>query len=398
MILLKLLLKLTTQNLFQNLNEINDEEREYGFFRGTEEILASFESNSVIEQLISYAVDKSQSNIIRRCCAEALSISKGKVDISVFERLVEDDDLFVRRNAISGLRRYPNLQVEEILFSHINDDNCWIQHDIIEILGEKGLLVELIKNDLFPNKYYDVTISAYLNQIRKYQIYELSYTVDKLEYDISDITLQMHIVETYCSLYHESKAKKIIEHFYDGDNFVSEGYILYYIIKLAPRFNSQYAIELIQRALKTINTLEKEAISTYGNLCAEALGKIGGDDSVELLKKMAEKSGSEERGILIESVFRSLNSLVSTIDEDWYISFLESNTHLGDIDLHRVIEGLGGIGTEKSTRTIREIAQSYKDNGFILNICFRSYENIMFSSGKITDVQEKDLLLQSASN
>ncbi len=378
--------------LIQNLKHITDKEKEYEFLWGSEEILASFESNDVIEQLISYAIDKNQSNILRKYCTGALSKSKSKVDISIFEILVKDDNLFVRRNAINGLRKYPALEIKEILFRHINDEDGWIQHEIIEILGEKGLLIELIEYNRFPIKFYDITVEAYLKQIIKYSLYKLIPTLNELSNIVKDNNrLQIQIAETYCCLSEESKAKKIIENFYDEDKFITDDHILYDTIQIAPNFDLPYSIELINRVLKSVNTLEKK--SRYEYHCSEALGKIGGTDSVELLKKMVEKHGSEKHGLLIESVFRSLNPLVSTKDEDWYINFLKSHTHLSDIDLHRVIEGLGGIGTEKSIKIIREIAHSYKNNNYILNVCFRSYENIMFSSGKFIDVKDEDLFL-----
>jgi len=379
--------------LIKCLKNINNKEKEYEFFWGAEEILASFESNDVIEQLISYAIDKNQSNILRGYCIRALSKSKGKVDFSIFKTLVEDDNLLVRGNAISGLRKYPTLQVKDILFSHINDESSWIQQEIIEILGEKGLLIELVKNNLFPIKLYNATVEAYLKQIIKYSLYNLIPTLNELRDIVKDNKrLQIQFAETYCYLSEEDKAKKIIEGFYDGDKLITDDHILHNVIKIAPNFNLPYSIELINRVLESVNILEEKYI--YEDWCSEALGKIGGIDSIELLKKMVEKHGSEKHGLLIESVFRSLNPLVSTKDEDWYINFLKLHTHLSDIDLHRVIEGLGGIGTDKSIKIIRKIAQSYKDDSYILNTCFLSYEYIMSSSGKIIKFQEKDLFLE----
>lgn len=378
--------------LIKHLKKIDDDEHGHIFRVTAEEILASFESNYVIEQLISYAIDKSQSNILRRCFIGALSKSKGKVNISIFETLVEDDNLLVRRNAINGLRKYPALEVKEILLRHINDEDGWLQHEIIEILGEKGLLIELVEKNLFPIKFYDATVEAYLKQIIKYSLYKLIPTLDELSDIVKDNKrLQIKIAETYCYLSEEDKAKKIIENFYDKDKFTTDDHILHDITKIAPNFNLPYSIELINRVLKSVNTLEKKYM--YEDWCSEALGKIGGPDSVKLLKKMVEKHGSGKHGLLIERVFRSLNPLVSAKDEDWYINFLKLHTHLSDIDLHRVIEGLGRIGTDKSIKIIREIAQSYKDNGYILNICFLSYENIMYSSGKFTNIKDEDLFL-----
>jgi len=392
--------------LIQNLKNINNESEEYESIRGVEEILASFESNDVIEQLVSYAFDKDQPDILRGCCAGALSKSKGKVDISIIKHLFEDDNSLVRINVVNGFRKYPSSQIKEILFGYINDEDTWIRSQIIEILGEKGLLVELVKNDLFSFKchndntasvcldeycchcnsysvgYYDV-ISTYLKQISKHYLYELLPTIDQLRYIINE-KIQIEIAETYCSLFEDVKAKRIIENLYEEDKFVN-GSVLPYIIKLAPKFDSNYSLQLIHRALKTAYNIEEKSIPMYENLCIETLKDIGTDDAIELLKKMAEK------GELIKIIFESLNPLASVKEEDWYINFLKLNTHINYLDLYMVIKGLGKIGTKKSIKIIQEIAQFYKDNSYILDICFKSYENIMFSCGKITDVQEEDL-------
>lgn len=406
MLIIKIGDKKLVPRLIQHLQNIRNESGEYESIRGIEEILASFESNGVIEQLISYAVDKDQSDILRGCCAGALSKSRGKVDISIIKRLFEDDNSLVKINVVNGFRKYPSSCVKEILFGYINDEDTWIQSQIIEILGEKGLLVELVKNDLFSFKYHDDNIasvcldkycchcnshsvghydviSTYLKQIRIHYLYELLPTVDQLRYIINE-KIQIEIAETYCSLFEDVKAKRIIENLYEEDKFVNES-VLPYIIKLAPKFDSNYSLQLIHRALKTAYNLEEKSIPMYENLCIEALKDIGTDDAIELLKKMAEK------GELIGAVFESLNPLASVKEEDWYINFLKLNTHIHYLDLYMVIKGLGKIGTKKSIKIIQEIAQFYKDNSYILDICFKSYENIMFSCGKITDVQEKDL-------
>lgn len=376
--------------LIEYIKDRNFESDEYEFLGSMKEILASFTSDEVIEQLISCAFDIKQKEILRRCCAGALSISRGKVEFSVFEHLVENEDILIKRRAIDGFKRYPNSQVKEVLFNHINDENGWIQHDIIEVLGEKGLLIELIKKNLFPVKNYNVTISAYLKQIRKYHLYELLPTIDKLSHIVKDKKLQMQIVETYCSLSEKEKAKKIIENFYEGGKFITEDYILHDIIEISPQFDFPYSIELIHRSLKTVDDLGINLIS-YEESFVEALEKIGGDESVDLLKRMAENFASKRQTITIGILFRSLNSVVSTKDEGWYINFLKSNSYLDKWDLPRIIEGLGKIGTEKSINLIKELAHSHKDDKYILNACFRSFENIMYSSGKIINVQEDDL-------
>ncbi|RKY53482.1 MAG: hypothetical protein DRP93_06490, partial [Candidatus Neomarinimicrobiota bacterium] len=110
----------------------------------TKDILVSYKSNHVIEQLSSKAIDQKNSDLIREECSAALSKSKGIVPLSIFEKLLEDKNPRIRRNAINGLDRFSAAEVKDLLLEYVNDEDAWVQHESIKILGDNGLLVELV--------------------------------------------------------------------------------------------------------------------------------------------------------------------------------------------------------------------------------------------------------------
>ena len=274
----------------------------------------------------------------------------------------------------------------------MNDEDCMVQSYTIEILGKKELLVELVKDDHFPKKFCDITIKAYLNQIRKYRYYDLLTTIDELgEPFIQDERLKIDIAHTYCVLGEISKAQKIVESFFDRDKFSLSKYALGDIIPLAPYFDKDYSLKIIKKAFNSIDKTE-DGSGYYETKCIEALEAIGSDEALKFLKNLAEKYASGKRIVIIENVFRSLNKIATVKDEDWYINYLKTNIHISNIDLHRAIEGLGRIGTQKSIDLIKEIAVNHKNDDYILNVCYRSAENILFLNGIIPDVRVDDLI------
>ena len=357
-----------------------------------EKILASYAAEEVIKILVDHAIDKTNHERIRITCTWALSHSNGNIKLSIIESLLDDDNPIIRRNAVKGLNRFSKAEVKDILFRLVNDEDRMVQSHTIAILGKKELLIELVKENHFPKKYCDITIKSYLDQIRKYRYYDLLTTIDELgEPFIHDDRFKIDIAHTYCVLGESLKAQKIVESFFDADKFILSKYALADITQLAPYFDDGYSLKIIKAAFNSIDQTDR-AGGHYVNKCVEALEIIGTDEALNFLKNLAEKYASDKETVLIEKVFRSLNQIASVKDEDWYINYLKVNTHISNSDLHRAIEGLGRIGSKKSIDLIKEIAVNYKNNAYILNVCYISAENILFSNGIIPDVNIDHLI------
>jgi len=358
----------------------------------TEDILASYKSEHVIKQLSAKATDQKNSDPIREGCSGALSKSKGVVPLSIFEKLLEDKNFGVRINAIDGLDRFSAAEVKDFLLKYVNDEDAWIQQESIKILGDKGLLVELVNKDLFPEKFYSITVWILLEQVRKYNLREMLPVLNWLNDAIYDDDRQLiDIAHTYHVIGEKEKAKEIIESFFHENELVVSQHGLADLAKIAPIFDPPYALQIIKEVLKSIDKFGDDK-GYRDDICIDSLGMIGSKEALDMLKDLAERYAAQKHIINIERSLRSINRLATNGDEKWYINFIKSNPNLKIYDLRRAIVGLGIIGSKNSIPVIQEIAASHGTDEYTINTCFLSIENIYMAIGILKEITEKDLL------
>lgn len=358
----------------------------------TEDILASYKLESVIEQLSSKILDQKIGDKIREGCSGALSKSKGVVPLSIFIKLLEDNNPYIRRNAVEGLDRFPTSEVKGLLLKHINDENGRVQYEAIKVLGDKGLLVELVSKDKFPKIFYNISVKVLLEQTRKYKLREMLPILDWLKDKVrNDDRNQIDIAHTYSIIGEKEKAKEIIESFFHENELVVSEYGLADLAEISPVFDPPYSLKIIKEVLKSIEKLNDKS-SYWEDECIESLERIGNIEALDMLKELATKYAAQKDTILIERSLRAINRLAKNEDEDWYINFIKTNQHLEDADLRRAIEGLGIIGLQKSIPVIREIASLHKTEEYTMSICFLCIENIYRKLGILMEITEKDIL------
>lgn len=360
----------------------------------TEGILANYKSPDVIEDLFSKVVNIKNEDIVREVCAGALSKSKGKVSLSIFESLLEDNNPKVRRSAIKGLNRFSSAEIKDFLQKHLNDKNWGVQYETIEILGDKGLLVEFFEENIFPPKsFYRFNIGIFLKQIQKYKLHEMLPILNWLkgQIDGKDDRLLINVAHTYYVIGEKKQSKKIIESFFHENGFVISQYGLGDLSEIASVFDSSYALEVIRKVFKFIDKFEDFRVYLEEK-CIESLERIGTQEAFDFLKNLAEKYTVQKHVMNVERTLRSANRIATKGDEDWYIDFIKSNPHLNRSDICRVLEGLGRIGSEKSLPIIKEIAKLRQEDEYILNTCFLSLESIYTSQGMLIEITEETLL------
>lgn len=374
--------------LIEKIPIISKEERV--FLANFSEILAGCTSKKIIETLISIASDTSKHKFLRECCAEAISQTSGTVSIDVFTNLIRDSDPIIRHNAVLGLDRFLSPQIKDVLIDQIDDESWIVQESIIEILAERGFLIELFKQKHLPKKLFGNSIQTLLRKIRKFCFRELIPVITKLKTQISDEGMLLDFSLTYCILGDIDNAKQIIESFYVDGKFVFKEHGLSTLIEIAPNFDDAYAFSIINRAWKMIDDKGDNGYY-YEHLCIDSLVRIKSDESISLLKEKAILHAERKSIVIIENIFRSLNRIASPDDEEWYIQYLKKYAPFERSDYNRIIEGLGRIGYEKSEEIIKEISHEFKDDAYIVNACYFSLEAIKSKSGKFFTVHEEDL-------
>jgi HEAT repeat protein len=356
----------------------------------TADILAGYKSNQVIEQLSSKAIDQKNSNLIREECSAALSKSKGNVSLSIFEKLLEDKSPKVRRNAVKGLDRFSSAEVKNLLLKHVNDER-WVQYEAMKALGDKGLLVELMKTNKSPKRLYNVSVEILLEQIRKYKLREMLPVLDWLKDKVcEDDRRLIDIAHTYCVIEEKERAKEIIESFSHENELAVSQYGLADLAEISPNFDPPYSLRIIKEVFKSIDKLGDKSFF-WEDKCVNSLERIGGKEALDILKDLAKRYAAQKHIVGIERTLRSINRLATNRDEGWYIKFIKSNPHLERSDLNRAIEGLGIVGSKKSIPVIMEIAALHRMEEYIPNACFLSIENIYEATGILTEITEKDI-------
>ena len=386
------LIDIGDENFVPKLIESFETRDPHNFSYRTEDVLASYKSERIIDQLSSKATDRKNSDLIREGCSGALSKSKGIVSLSIFEKLLEDKNPTVRRNAIKGLDRFPAANVKNFLLKYVNDEDAWMQYESIKILGDKGLLLELAERNALPKKFYNVSVEILLEQIRKYKLQEMLPVLIWLKDKVSgDDRLLIDIAHTYYVIGEKEKAKEIIESFFHGSELVIDQFGLSDLAEISPTFDPPYALRIIKEVLKSIDE-SRDGRGYWEDICINSLEKIGNKEALGMLKDLAESYAAQKHTIGIERALRSVNRLATNMDEGWYTGFIKSNPHLERGDLNRAIEGLGIVGSKKSILIIKEIAALHRTEEYIINSCFLSIENIYKAAGILTEIAEKDLL------
>lgn len=354
-----------------------------------EDILANYRSEKAVNILVDETLNVNNDIKIIEVCSAALSNSKGIVSLDVFTQLLDHHNFTVRGNAINGLSRFPSSEVRNYLWEHFNDENNFVQSSILRVLGEKGLLIELI--DMQSYKLYSVDIL--LQQIRKFKLKELLPIVNSLKKQaVNDDKVLVDIAHTLCIIDEKEEAKEIINRYLDETRTVFKEFVLASLARIAPNFEETYSIQIINFVLNSIDEFkDKKGIGHWKELCIEALEKIGNIEAIVLLKKIATDTISKKEVLGAERALRSLNRLATNSDEDWYIDFISSNPNIGEIDLRRAIEGLGVISSNKSIQTIKEVAILNKEKPDICDTCYVCLDNIYRSMNVSREIEETDL-------
>ena len=389
-----------TSQLSEVLIEINDEsfipiliknidKSDYSIHnKYTEDILASYQSEDAINQLVNEVLNKDNEAKIIEVCSAALSESKGIVSLTVFTQLLDYENFRVRGNAVKGLGKFSSSEIKSYLLEHLNDKNSFVQGEILKVLGDKGLLTNLLH---IPFNLYNAEVL--LHEIQKFKLKEMLPIVNLLKNQINnDDRLLVNIAYTFCIFEETEKAKKIVNEFLSEDRVATSEFTLADLAKIAPSFDASYSLLIIEFVLKSIDKFEDiKGKGYWEELCIKALEKMGDEKSIDMLKELATDYASQKEPFGVERALRSINILATNNDEDWYIHFINSNPTLGKIDLGRAIEGLGYIGSKKSIPIIRKIAILNKEDSDICNTCFKSLGNIYRIGGVSKEITEIDL-------
>lgn len=386
--------------LIQSLSDVDD-----SGYRSSEisRILASFKSIDIMNTLIEGCLNQGNPRSVRVRLVEALAKAKYfTVELNILKKLLSDKDPLIRRKAILGFSRFPEYKIKDLLLQLVNDNDVYVHTEAVRLLGEFGLLPIISDEKKFPKQFNPEELFA---QVRRYKLVEFLPILDKLRKkwlgnnkEPNERTL-IDLANTYLALGKTSVAYSIIRSFCVKDELhFQDEYAYAHLADLCPSFGEDLGLKILNDIYDAVKRERKEFSSFSSSLMdtkyIENLERIGSPEAIEILAQLCEEyAGKEGRGtILFERAMRAIVLLSPKSKEDWLIELINSHPELSGPDLHRAIEALGVIGTEKSIPIIKRKATEHIKSEYILNGCFLAIENINLSEGRFISLDDDQIL------
>jgi HEAT repeat protein len=382
------------------INGLTDNEKYFARLLHTPKILASFKSQTIFDRLVKGSLDQQKPPKVRQAMIEAIVDSKYfKAELPFLEKLFSDNHREVKRAAIKGLSKYAAYEVKDILLRLIRDKD--MGGEATELLGDFGLLTILMEKDRFPHYFFPEPL---FEQIRKHGLMEFLPRLDKIQEKwLADERTDQNerflfdLAHTYVILGQMSKALKIIDSFYvDGKLSFQGEYSCSRLMELSSTITGYDGLKILEDCYKLVEDSRKSGAAPKAfegifmdDKYLENLEKIGGERAIEILVCFCEKHIGD---MLFERAMRAIVTLAPKSKEDWLIQLLEKNSQLKGPELHRAIEALGIIGTEKSIPVLKKVAKTNSNSEYITNTCLWALEYTYNKKGEVTVLEDKDVL------
>jgi hypothetical protein len=321
--------------------------------------------------------------------------------LQVINDLLSDENALIKRAAIKGLSKYSIFEVKEPLLHLVYDND--VGAEATELLGDFGLLPLICQENRFPEFFFPEEL---FKQIRKHGLTEFLPKLNgfkekwllkkhdhKIEYFLIDLA------HTYIIMGQSNQALEIIQSYYVKSKifYFEDPYNYSRLEKLCPIIGGNQGLKILEDDFFTVETARNSGNAPkvfdgifMDNIYVECLEKIGGERVVQLLTEFCEKHIND---MLFERGMRALEMFAPKSKEDWLITILETNKHLKGMELHRAIEAIGVIGSEKVIPLLRKIAQDNINNEYISDTCLIAIESIYHNQGKARFLEDKDLLV-----
>ena len=383
------------------IDGLTDDEKCYARLYETPKVLSSFKTPTIFKMLVERSLDTQKPPKVRQAMIDALVDAESfKLELPVLEKLLSDEHFQVKRAAIKGLSKYAVYEVKDMLLRLINDLD--VGGEATELLGDFGLLTIICENDNFPKQFYPEPL---FEQIRKHGLVEFlpilnrfqeNWLADKRT-DQSERFL-IDLAHTYVILGQVNQALQIINSFYVKGKISFEGNYSYaHLAELCPIIGAPQGLKILQDIYLEIEEARKlqNAPKLFDGIYMddkyiESLEKIGGEEVIELLTSFCEKHIND---MLFERAMRAIVTFAPESKEDWLIHLLVENGQLKGAELHRAIEALGVIGTEKAMPLLKKVAKENIGNEYISDTCLRSLEYIYHKKGIVKFLEDKDVLV-----
>ncbi len=362
-------------------------------FRSVLKILKSSPYLQLVEKIKDAIFGENLDSYSSEILAKALKHSIALVPKQIFYELVKHKNTNVASYCLHALNRFPYQEVEKEVEKHLYGEQPQLQSWALKILVDNGKIINLIRENRFPDHFYTPTAHTLLEAVRRFHLIEaiplLNTIQDELNNDKmykGESILAYELAGTFNYIGEKEKQRQIIGLYFDGTTFLfkKDKYLQTNLMKKLKYFDQELALQ-IARAYFKLYLPPPNNFSYETEVFIETAEDLGGEWMRKKIKFITDhylnqiKVNDKYAPHLIERPLRALTKIGRADDENWLLKklpYLEFDAGAEYTQLRRAIECFAYIGSKKALPFLLIMSEKYQKVDSVMNILQFSYNSI----------------------
>jgi len=350
-------LKFTEEVLDIFLNQ----EDSFPKFRSVLKILKSSPDVHLAEKIRDVIFNENLDSYKGELLTKALKHSIAVVPKEIFYELISHKNTNVASYSIHALSRFPYEHVEKEIEKHLYGEQPQLQSWALKVLTDNGKIINLIRENRFPNPFFIPTAHTLLEAVRKFHLIEAIPLLHIIQNELSndkmhecESNLAYELAGTFNHIGEKERQRQVIALYFDGTTFLydKDTYLQTNLMKKLKYFDPDLAVQ-IAKAFYNLYLPPSDNFSYETEVFIEAAEDLGGEWMREKMKLLTDhyinqiKVKNKYAPHLIERPLRALTKIGRADDEDWLLEklpYLEFDAGSEYTQLRRAIECFGFIG------------------------------------------------------
>ncbi|GEM_PF-2030615 len=295
--------------------------------------------------------------------------------------------------AIEAIGRFEFEISKQTLEYHLYSDKPQLQSAALRALTENGEIINLVRDNRFPEHFYPPTAHSLLNAVRRYYLLDAIYLLDsilnhikKYKIELVEYNITIELARTYFYIGEYEKYKEIVGWYFDGNKLKeASDFIHNHLMNNIKYFDRDTAFKIAIGYFNFYFPFHLEESGGYEmEVFLKATEELGSYELVEYIKNIVEyllknEDDHKNSDFYLERPMRALASLVTFSDEQWILGTIESMKNDEGFqfpELRRAVECLALVGTKKSLPYLQKISEQFRDKEAIVDICQLAFERI----------------------
>lgn len=369
------------------------QEDKFPKFRGVLKLLKSAPYIQLVEKIKDVILNENLNYYKSELLAKVLKYTITTVPKEIFYELIEHKNINVACYCLHALSRFPYQDVESEIEKHLYGEQPQLQCWALKILADNGKIINLIREDRFPNHFFIPTAHTLLEAVRRFHLIEamplLHNIHDELCNDnmyVSESNLAYELAGTFSYIGERERQRQIISLFFDGTSFLfkNDKYLQTNLMKNLKYYEQDLALQ-IAKAFYNLYLPPRGCFSYETEVFIETAEDLGGEWMREKIKNLTDhylneiKSYDKFAPHLIERTLRALTKIGRAEDEDWLLEklpYLEFDAGAEYNQLRRGIECFALIGSKKALPLLLKMSEKYQKVDSVMNILQFTYNSI----------------------